>query len=79
MKDKEQQIEEIVKKTASLPSEARRAICWIAENIDLVEQMANRDKIPEREMEEYIEDARIRKDHMMLAILLYWQINVKHL
>lgn len=73
MKDKEQRLAEIVKTTALLPTEARRAVCWIVENIDFIEQIVDRDFIPEPKMEKYVEDARQRKDYFMLAIMLYKQ------
>ncbi len=73
MEEREEKIKGIMGHIKTLPMEAKRAACWLIENIDFVEEMIMGDKIPQSVMEQYIENAYGRKDYSMLLLMLYMQ------
>jgi hypothetical protein len=73
MKDNEKDIENFIKQFQALSPDAKRAICLIAENMDIIEKMAGGAKIPDYKMEHYIKKATEKRDYVLLAILLYKQ------
>jgi hypothetical protein len=75
MKEQEKEIKEIIEKLHLLPCEAKKAVCWLADNFDLIGRIADGSDISESQLEQYIEAAYERKDYTMLAILLHKQNN----
>lgn len=71
MKDVNQRIEEVAKQLEKLPFEAQKAIWWLIKNIEFVEAISLEKKMTEAEIVKFIEDARKRKDYIMLAMVLY--------
>ncbi len=55
MKEQEQQIKEIIEKLHLLPVEAKVAVCWLFDNIDLIERIVDGDDISKSQLELYIE------------------------
>lgn len=73
MKEKEQSIKYIVEHIKSLPKELQWAICWAIENIELVNQLTEGEKMTEIEIEKFTQTALEKKDYIMLVIVLYKQ------
>ena len=60
---------EIEKEIKKLPEKAQRALCWIVENFDFVEKMAEKSDMTYEEIQKQKENATQREDYIALALL----------
>lgn len=74
MNESEQRIEALEKLIKALPEAMQNAICWMIENIDIVNQLAEGEAMTEMEVEQFTQSAIEKKDYLMLALVLYKQI-----
>lgn len=73
MNEKEQRLKYIKERMEALPSEVQRAIGWIIENIDLVNEMSQGEKLTKEEIAMLTQMALDKNDYILLAIVLYKQ------
>lgn len=78
MENREQIIKGIIKNFKGLTQEKQNAVYWLIANIDIVDELAKGEKIPDDEMASLIDKAMNKKDDAMLMLLLYKQIKDKN-
>lgn len=71
VKRMDQSVENILRLIEGLPSEKRRAVCWLINHIDDVEEMLAEEPFTEEELERYVERAAKTGDSYLRVILLY--------
>lgn len=71
---REKEIQETVKTIMQFPLEMQRAVLWLLENLDFVEEWTKMEVIPEDTLQELLEKAIAKKDYLMWLLLL-WQKN----
>lgn len=71
MNNKEQDIKGLIKEIELLSIKAQKAIYWLIQNIELVEQITKGEKIQKLVLEKYIEQAIDQEDYFLLALLVY--------
>ncbi len=67
--NRKEQIARIEKAVKELPQKAQRAIFWIIEHYDFVEEMCKNSKMTVEEIEKYKTNAEAKEDYIMLALL----------
>lgn len=67
-------IEEVINE---LPEKAQKAIYWTIAHWDFVEDLCKNPGLTNEEIEKYKEDARIKEDYIMLALLGVAQTYIK--
>ena len=65
--------EEICNRILLLPEEKQRAIYWLMEHLEDVEQMTEAEELPE-ELQKYLAEAREKKQYITELLLIYDQV-----
>ena len=73
MDEREIRIKHFIEQFKTLPNEVQRAINWIIENIDLVDEMSQGRKFTQEEISLFTQNALEMNDYIMLAMVLYKQ------
>ena len=73
MDEREIRIKYFIEQFRTLPIEIQRAINWVIENIDLVDEMSQGRKFTRDEISLFTQRALEMNDYIMLAIVLYKQ------
>ena len=68
---------EIEKEIKKLPEQAQMALCWLVENFDFVEKMADKSDMTDEEIKKQKESATQREDYIALALLCVAQAHRK--
>lgn len=58
----------------TLPPEIQNAVLWIIEHNEVVDYLAQGEKVPEKEMEDLMQKAIEKKDYLMVAMLVYKRV-----
>lgn len=58
----------------TLPPEIQNAVLWIIEHNEVVDYLAQREKVQEKEMDDLIQKAIEKKDYLMVAMLVYKRV-----
>ena len=57
-----------------LPQEIQSAVLWIMERNEIVDYLVQGEKIPQKEIEEFIQKAMEKKDYLMVVMLIYKRV-----
>ena len=68
---KELSVKNLEKQIRSLPEIEQKAICWLINNIEIAEQLAEGEKMTEGEIKRLTQTAIEKDDYVMLALVLY--------
>lgn len=71
--DKEK-IDRLVSLYQELPQEIQSAVIWIMEHNEIVDYLVQGEKIPKKEIEEFIQNAMEKKDYLMVVMLIYKRV-----
>lgn len=70
----EEKIKSLLSMYQTLPPEIQNAVLWIIEHNEVVDYLAQGEKVPEKEMEDLIQKAIEKKDYLMVAMLVYKRV-----
>ena len=71
--DKEK-IDRLVRLYQERPQEIQSAVIWIMEHNEIVDYLVQGEKIPKKEIEEFIQNAMEKKDYLMVVMLIYKRV-----
>lgn len=70
----EEKIKSLLSIYQTLPPEIQNAVLWIIEHNEVVDYLAQGEKVPEKEVEDLIQKAIEKKDYLMVAMLVYKRV-----
>lgn len=70
----EEKIKSLLSMYHTLPPEIQNAVLWIIGHNEVVDYLAQGEKVPEKEMEDLIQKAIEKKDYLMVAMLVYKRV-----
>lgn len=73
MDEKEQHITNIMEQVKGLTYEEQKGVCWLIQNIDIIDQIITEKKMTTEEKEEFIHLIMEEKNYNMLSMLLHNQ------
>ena len=73
MKEKDEQIKNIVEQIKALPDEMQKAIYWLIQNIEIADQLSEGTRMTDEEIEQFTQRALARRDYVMLVLIKYKQ------
>lgn len=69
--ERKQTMKTLEKALQNLSEEKRQAIFWIIQHIQIVEWLTDGEKMPQAELQLWIQEAIHKKDNVLLALALY--------